>query len=56
MAKQHGLNVTQNKGKGMDRKQDFTRSTHYPGPTAKSNQSTSTHSDDMRIVQQSSGR
>ncbi len=56
MASQQGKNIAQNKGKGMDRKQDFLRSTAFPVAMGKSNQSTSTHSDDIRIVQQSPGR
>ena len=51
-----GMNVAKNKGKGMDRKQDFLRSTHFPVALGTSHQSTSTHSDEMRIVQQGPGR
>ncbi len=51
-----GMNKAKNKGKGMDRKQDFMRSTGFPVPMGVSHQSTSTHSDEMRIVQQGPGR
>ena len=51
-----GKNTAKGKGKGMERKQDFLRSTGFPVAMGTSHQSTSTHSDDMRIVQQGPGR